>query len=370
MWENINGQTEAVSYLKGLVQNNALSHAYLFIGPSGVGKFTTAQVLAAVLNCENLGENGCGRCSSCLKIFRQVHPDVFYIEPEGNFITIDQIRELKNRALLKPHEGNVKIFILDEVERLNSPAANALLKILEEPPPYLLFVLIAENLEALLPTIVSRCQLIRFRAIRQDYLESLLVANYGRTDEEAKLVTRLTGGVYSETVKWTHFPEKFLKRERVLKILQDLPHFDLFRLLTEAENLISEVKESIDKIRSRQKEDLAKEEKETSFLAFKKDLQEKHRREIYREELKSFQEIFSIVRSWHRDLLVLNQTGESSLLINLDKGPKLAEVSQRSSLDGLNKAIKIVENSEGLLKLNINKPLIMERLFLKLKENC
>ncbi len=168
-FREILGQDWVVSHLKAARLAGRLAHAYLFLGPAGVGKATTARALAAALNCEQLGADGdaCGVCPSCRRLQAGTHPDFLVISPEEGKtqIEIEQIRELRRLTEYPPLGGGWRVVVIKPAEALtvqNDAAANALLKTLEEPPPQHLLVLIARGEADLLPTIVSRCHKLAF----------------------------------------------------------------------------------------------------------------------------------------------------------------------------------------------------------------
>ena len=137
-----------------------LSHAYILSGPPGSGKHALARLLAAAMLCTGQGEKPCGRCGPCIKVERAVHPDVSIISgPEtGKPITVDQVRQLRADAYIRPNEGERKVYLLEEADRMNPSAQNAMLKLLEEGPPYAAFLLIAGSSGGLLQTVRSRCE--------------------------------------------------------------------------------------------------------------------------------------------------------------------------------------------------------------------
>ncbi len=141
-------------------RGRGLSHAYIISGPAGSGKHTMALLLAAAMLCTGRGERPCGTCGPCLKVLRGIHPDVSAISgPEtGKPIAVDQVRALRADAYIRPNEGERKIYILKEADRMNPSAQNAMLKLLEEGPPYAVFLLIAGNAGGLLQTVRSRCE--------------------------------------------------------------------------------------------------------------------------------------------------------------------------------------------------------------------
>ena len=176
------GQNQPIQIIKKSLGNRTLSHSYLFYGPEGVGKKRAAIELAKALNCKDLGpEDSCGACNSCRKIEERTHPDFFLLQPEKKTptsreaaIKIDDIRELQKKLIYLPYEGETKVAIIDGAEFMNPQAANTLLKTLEEPPKSTLLILIAANPYQLLPTLVSRCQGIRFAALSGPVVLSLL----------------------------------------------------------------------------------------------------------------------------------------------------------------------------------------------------
>lgn len=141
-------------------RGRGLSHAYILSGPAGSGRHALARLLAAAMLCTGRGERPCGRCGPCLKVFRELHPDVSVISgpEEGKPITVDRVRELRADAYIRPNEGERKVYLLENADRMNAPAQNAMLKLLEEGPPYAAFLLLASNPGGLLRTVRSRCE--------------------------------------------------------------------------------------------------------------------------------------------------------------------------------------------------------------------
>lgn len=201
-FREIRGQERAVAQLRRAWAVARLSQAYCFAGPPGVGKRTTALALAQAVNClaplaggeaEGPGD-ACGVCVPCRKIARGEHPDVTLVQPEEKtVITIDQIRELRVRAGLRAYEGKAKMWIVDPADLMQEPAANAFLKTLEEPSGVSLFVLVTATPSALLPTIRSRCQGVRFDPLGEEPLREILLG-HGRTPEQAAAAAALAGG--------------------------------------------------------------------------------------------------------------------------------------------------------------------------------
>ncbi|MEE8436558.1 MAG: DNA polymerase III subunit delta' [bacterium] len=173
-FKDIVGQSDAIGLLREAMGRERIPSAYLFLGPRNVGKRTTALTLAKALNCREAAGDSCDACPSCRKIDEKVHPDVETVSPDGQFIKIDQVREVTNRLALIPFEATKRVIVFSAAGRMNPQAANALLKTLEEPPQNTLLVLCAERAAGLLETIVSRCVPVRFGLLGQSDTRALL----------------------------------------------------------------------------------------------------------------------------------------------------------------------------------------------------
>ncbi|HZW49737.1 MAG TPA: DNA polymerase III subunit delta' [Bacillota bacterium] len=177
MWSDaVFGQDYAVTLLSHAMKHQRLAQSYLFYGPEGVGKRHTAQRLAMAVNCQTGEGVACGHCVSCRKLLNGSHPDWFTVQPlDGKSgIGIEQIRQLQPLMAHRPYEGRRRVVVIDPVDKLEGPAANALLKLLEEPSTDNLLILISHQPEILLPTIRSRCQMIRFVPLSEEMIRKLL----------------------------------------------------------------------------------------------------------------------------------------------------------------------------------------------------
>jgi DNA polymerase III delta' subunit len=189
LWQGLNGQDRVVGLLRRAIERSRVPHAYLFSGPVGAPLVDTALALAAALNCET--RSACGQCDPCAKIIGGIHPDVVTLVREGaaNIVPIESVRnQVIARIGLPPHEADVRVFIVEEATAMAPPAANSLLKTLEEPPARTLFVLCTTAPEQLLPTIRSRCQRVRFAGGAP-----IADADPVRADRIAKLGDELAG---------------------------------------------------------------------------------------------------------------------------------------------------------------------------------
>ncbi len=169
------------------------SHAYLLTGIDHIGKSTLARFLAQTLNCV-ASPRPCGRCRACELIVAGKHPDLHLVAPEGNTLKIDQVRALQHDLALSPMEGHYRVAIVEAMDRATPEASNALLKTLEEPPPHVVMILIAPEAESLLPTIVSRCQLIALRPLSLEAVRAALIERWQVDSERAETLAHLSGG--------------------------------------------------------------------------------------------------------------------------------------------------------------------------------
>lgn len=195
-WNEIIGQQREIAALRKLLITHSVAHAFLFCGPEGIGKRQVAQILAQTLLCDHQQGEPCESCDSCRAFRSGSHPDFFLVTPDGASIKIDQIRALQQEAALRPRFRQGRVFIIDEAEKMTQQAQNSLLKLLEEPPEGLVFILVASATQNLLKTIFSRCQQIRFTVPAQAELTAALVER-GWPEAKAIAASRLSQGQVS-----------------------------------------------------------------------------------------------------------------------------------------------------------------------------
>ena len=202
--KRVGGREDVVEFFRRAVAAERLAHAYLFLGPAGVGKADFARELTRFLFCLNRSDSqfgdgdlgSCGTCRNCRRIEHGNLPDLHWFGRKENKrdIIIDTVRELQYEMSLKPFEGPWKVFVIEEADRLNVASANCLLKVLEEPPERSLILLLAEEQENFLPTILSRVHVVRFKELQIGELANVLVKPNGMDAEEARFLARLSGG--------------------------------------------------------------------------------------------------------------------------------------------------------------------------------
>lgn len=206
------GNQQARARLERAVVSDAVSHAWLFTGPSGIGKTTLALEFARLLQCTGrvpASGEPCGECISCRKIAHNTHPDVTLIEPPANKrnLPVELVRDMIRMASLAPSEGRWRIFVIPDIERMLLPAMNSLLKTLEEPAPQVVLLLTSSEPEALLPTVLSRCQIVPMLPLAPDEIVQALSERWQVSASDAKALAALANGRLGWAVRATEKPE-------------------------------------------------------------------------------------------------------------------------------------------------------------------
>ena len=238
MFEKIIGNDNIKQQLKKSIENNQISHSYLFIGIEGIGKKLLATEFAKAILC--LGDNKyCNNCKSCIEFDGNNNPDFLYIEPDGNSLKIEQIREMQKKVQEKPIISNKKVYIINDADKMTLEAQNSLLKTLEEPPEFATIILIGTNENAFLATIKSRCMIIHFNQIADnkmiEYLNSQGIENI------TKNMLELFQGSIGKALELKDKQEEYLKIE---KMIENISNYDLIDVTKNAE-ILYQTKEEI-----------------------------------------------------------------------------------------------------------------------------
>lgn len=321
-FKEIIGHRRPVRLLQKAILNDHLPQAYLFLGPEGVGKRLTALTLAKTLNCEEEREDCCERCLSCRKIEDSNHPDVSLIRPDGQFIRIEAIRQLQRSLSYRPYEGKQRVCVLDGADRIKAEGANALLKTLEEPPPDTLLILLATERDLLLPTVVSRCQEVRFTSLPINQMIEEVSRRLSLEKREAKTVAELSQGSLGKALEMFDH-EVWEKRPEIIGELIDLPSQDVGQAFAMAESL-ADFGESLPLV-------------------------------------------FPIMISWYRDLIIWNEQKDVDRLINQDFHEAVREKAILMSRRSLVRRIEAINQTSKALNRNVNRLLAMESLMLQLR---
>ncbi len=228
-WNEIIGNKRILDNLKSVVAENRPAHAIAFHGPDGIGKRTAAEIFAKSLQCENRGDSfePCGTCRSCLQFDSGNQPDVIRVTHEKAAVSVDDIRnQVVAPMQILPYSSPRKIFIMDEAEKMNEQAQNALLKTLEEPPEYGIIILLTNNMESFLETIRSRVVCYDFMPVGTEDIKSFLIREKKIPDYQARIAAGASGGCPGLAYVWADSEEFAAKREyaeRILRKIGELP---------------------------------------------------------------------------------------------------------------------------------------------------
>jgi DNA polymerase-3 subunit delta' len=331
-WDMI-GNEWAVQLLKQHILSKEIRHAYLFTGPPGVGRRTLALRFAQGINCPQPLSPGepCRTCRTCIQIENMQHPDLSIVQlEEGNsFIRIEQIRTLQRELSLSPYEASFRIALLDDFQEANANAQNALLKTLEEAPPKVVLILTAEYSEALLPTIISRCEVLKLRPLPVVSVEENLCKHFGIPTEEAKLLAHLSSGRIGTAIAYHTHPELLEKRREWIK--------DLNTLLSANRCDRFAYAQSVTEIRGKD-------------------------RGIIKENLCH---LFEVWISYWRDALLCKAHADVPL-VNYDERVAIQKTAEALDLKSLCQILTKLENSQTMIEENVNLRLIMEVFLLDL----
>lgn len=322
-FNDIVGHEKVISNIQRSIDNGRISHSYLFEGPESIGKKKIAHVFAKTLLCHKKGISPCNSCASCIKVESGNHPDLMFVEPEKGSIKKDQIEEVIKSTYTLPIEGDKKIYIIDDSHNMTIQAQNAFLKTLEEPPAHLNFILISTNSKSLLPTIVSRCQVIKFFPVEEKKIIDFLMNKYGKSLEKSSFIASFSKGSIGKAIKLANSDDFLNIREETINIICEAMEGDKLRTLNRA-SFFKENEEDID-------------------------------------------EILDIILYWFRDILIYKETKNDRFIINKDKIQLLKNYSSLS-ISKINDIIECVKDTKENLRGKVNFNLSIEIMLLKFQE--
>jgi DNA polymerase-3 subunit delta' len=362
MWDRLIGQEAAVRAMRSALAAGRVGHAYLFAGPRGVGRSPAALALAASVNCP---DGGCGTCAVCARVLRRSHPDVHHVAAEGGQIVVDQIRTLREDAARAPFEGRTKVFVVDEAERLNPAAANALLKVLEEPAGDALFILMTDAPDDLPATVVSRCRRIDFVPLGTTDIVDVLT-NHHHVEAGRASWAAAAGGNLAAALRLAKDDAAQGRRERHLTYPARLAGGRVSAAIRLADEVRVEADAAIDALKDRQKDEIR--EHADAFGegrgtgAARKRLETRHKREARRLEQLSYEIVLTDLAAWFRGAILRDDGGDAideQVARSLDASPLPSVAASLAALHA-------IETARVALSRNAQAGLVLEALFLKL----
>ena len=326
-FKDVVGHKDILKYISSAVENNRVSHAYILNGERGSGKRMLANLFAMTLLCETGDNEPCGKCHSCKQAESGNHPDIIRVTHEKpNSISVDDIRtQVNNTVDIKPYQGPCKVYIIPQADMMTPQAQNAILKTIEEPPSYAVFLLLTENAETLLPTINSRCVMLKLRNIKDTLIKKYLMENLEIPDYKADMCTAFAQGNMGRAIMLAnsdHFNEI---REEAVQLLKHISEMELNEIVAAVKNI-----------------------------------------SVYKLEITDYLDIIMI---WYRDVLLYKATKEIDKVVFKDQLQSIKEQARKSSYEGIELILESLEKAKARLKANVNFDLVMELLFLTIKEN-
>ena len=370
-FENILGQPQVRDFLRASVRGGHVSHAYLFCGPAGSNKTLAAYALAQAYLCPKgaTGPRGgaCGACDACGRIMRKKHPDVRYFAPEGaGGYLIDQIRDIVADVQLAPIQAQAKVYILDRAELLTTSSANAFLKTLEEPPDNVVIILLARTRESVLPTIVSRCQVVPFRHIPATEAAGIIRQNTGASLDLARIAIEACGGSITRACEFLKSNDRLDFRRRVVDVLSRLDHADDWDIVGMAADLVSAAKAPLDEVRAKLEAEIAE---NADFLAKSaiRQIEARNKRQITAKTLQSLHQLFCIAESWLRDVAAVC-AGAPELVINVDVRAQIEAAAARTDEARAAAALMRVRVSDEAISYNVSPETCTDAMLFEVRE--
>jgi len=320
-FSDVYGHEIIISSLKKALVTGNHAHAYIFDGVSGIGKSKIADIFARALQCE-LNLKPCNECISCRASLAFNHPDIRYVKPKGAALGVDDIREQVNAAAhIRPYQYKYKVFILDSADKMTREAQNALLKTLEEPPSYAVFLLISQSLHNFLPTIISRCVTLRLKPLPLKQVEGYLTER-GYDALESLAAASAGGGSIGKALLLVADEDFRAERKELVNILNNLPDSSLWDILLLARQL------------------------------------EKFKDNSAR--------MLSFMQLWYRDALAYKATGQAAYFMQRDLGQGLETFSRGMSFKKLVAGANSIISAGQSLRFNGNYLLTMEIMLMKM----
>lgn len=326
-FQNILGHEQIIEHLQNAIKTDKVSHAYILDGPDMSGKKMIADAFSMTLECEKKGAEPCMECHSCKQALGKNQPDIIYLQHEKpNTISVDDIRsQINNDIGVKPYSSPYKVYIVDEAEKMNVQAQNALLKTIEEPPAYAVILLLTNNAEIFLPTILSRCVRLSLKAVPDEKIKAYLMENYEVPDYKADVCVAFAQGNVGKAIELAESEDFNEIKNSALQLIKRLDDIELYEM-TEAVKQISNYKLQIN-------------------------------------------DYFDLIMIWYRDVLLYKATADVNKLIFKEEVYEIKKEASRSSYGGIENILEALEKAKIRLNANVNFDLVIELLLLTIKEN-
>ena len=326
-FQDILGHEQIIEHLQNAIKTDKVSHAYIIDGPDMSGKKMIADAFSMTLECEKKGTEPCMECHSCKQALGKNQPDIIYLQHEKpNTISVDDIRsQINNDIGVKPYSSPYKVYIVDEAEKMNVQAQNALLKTIEEPPAYAVILLLTNNAEIFLPTILSRCVRLSLKAVPDEKIKAYLMKNYEVPDYKADVCVAFAQGNVGKAIELAESEDFNEIKNSALQLIKRLDDIELYEM-TEAVKQISNYKLKIN-------------------------------------------DYFDLIMIWYRDVLLYKATADVNKLIFKEEVYEIKKEASRSSYGGIENILEALEKAKIRLNANVNFDLVIELLLLTIKEN-
>lgn len=326
-YADIVGHEQIIQHLKSAVSRNKISHAYIFDGPERSGKMMLAEAFAEALLCLEGGNEGCHQCRSCKQAAGRNHLDIIYVTHEKpNTIAVSDIRQQLNGTIdIKPYnaESKYKIYIVDEAEKMNEQAQNALLKTLEEPPAYAVILFLTTNADSFLQTIRSRCVTLELNAVADEKIHRHLMKKYQVVDYKAEVCVAFAQGNVGRAVMLAGSQDFNELKDATIKLVRRISEVDLSEVMGEVKAI---------------------------------------------EEFDQVNDFLDLLMLWYRDVLVNKSTAGAGKLIYKDQAYEIEKQAEHSSYEGLNNIFDAIENARRRVRANVNLDMTLELLLLEIKK--
>lgn len=326
-FKDIIGQEQIKEHLMNALKSQKISHAYILNGEKSSGKEYIAKVFAMALQCEKHETEPCQECHSCKQALSGNQPDILrLVHEKPNTISVDDIRSQINADVaIKPYSSPYKIYVINEAEKMNPQAQNALLKTLEEPPAYAVILLLTSNIHALLPTIVSRCVVLNMKPVPDEQVKRFLMEEMKVPDYKADVCVAFARGNIGKAKALASSEEFENVKNEALSLLKYIRDMELYEIVA-AVKRIGEYKLEIN-------------------------------------------DYFDIMAIWYRDVLMFKATKDANHLVFREELGAIRKCAQRSSYEGIETIVQALDTAKKRLDANVNFDLVMEMLFLTIQEN-